>query len=368
MPKQIGIHPFSGAHEGRSYYQSKLDGPLMRSKTGPKRNEVLNSNNFARTRENASEFQQAVQSATLLRHALRTTLKGKSLGHLNGHMNAGFLKVIKADKNNTRGNRHLHTANLPLLTGFEFNKEQSLRAVLDTPYITTLDATKAAFRIEIPALAARRHIKAPPGATHFKLISAAAAINPQTRQYTGSHQQTALLPLNARESGPLVLEQSLSAHKGQFLILTLGIEYFQEKPLKPATQQWKALEPSSRQPKQKEERICVPCGCVLSIVQTAVKEEQKTPKPLGERIGTIPIGQAKRESMLSLAQQQPPVAMAPLQNLTRPVPLSEQTTDPCKKSILRPFKPEKCKTSSSKPLKPASKNSDYPSRKSMKMG
>lgn len=71
MAKYESIVTIRGTIDGLTF-RDTAEGKIVGKKTGPSREKVLTHENFELTRNNASEFRQAIKDARLLRWALGT--------------------------------------------------------------------------------------------------------------------------------------------------------------------------------------------------------------------------------------------------------------------------------------------------------
>jgi hypothetical protein len=212
---------------GISYYKSEGE-YRAREKSGPSRRTVLTSPGFARTRENFTEFRHAVRSGMLVRHSLGSLIRQLKLADsgVSGRLNALFVKIIRSDSVNERGKRKATLGDLEMLEGFEFHKEYTFSKIASLSPVTSINTATGAMQTTIRPFDPEQQIKAPQGATHFKIISAAAAIDFDKEQWIHHHRETGYLPLDTGITEAIRLEHALQAEPGQALLLTMGIIFY----------------------------------------------------------------------------------------------------------------------------------------------
>ncbi|MDF2191191.1 hypothetical protein [Paraflavitalea sp. CAU 1676] len=202
------------------------EGKIVGSKTGPTREQVLQSDKFALTRRNASEFKRAIQDATLLRRALSDALNGVRCTTLNGHMNGLLHSIATTDPIQDYGDRCAAAGNLSLLNGFEFNKQLSLDTALGVQAEHSLRADSRMAKVQIPRFVAYKRKSYPAGATHFRFVHALVALNFTSNIYSRCIQYSELLPLSRKTPDAISFEAAVPGKAGDLLIQVLGIELF----------------------------------------------------------------------------------------------------------------------------------------------
>lgn len=136
--------------------------------------------------------------------------------------------VIKADATSPRGLRNVIDGETELLQGFEFNANAKFDACMYAPYTATIDRPTGVAAVNIPSFIPALHIVAPEGTTHFKLVSAAAAINFETETFSATESSTAIMPWNNTATAVIDLSNALPAAGTQPLFLAFGIQFYQQ--------------------------------------------------------------------------------------------------------------------------------------------
>ena len=227
MAKQNGIIKLKGTIGDITFYKTK-DGHLAREKGGVDANRIANDPAFQRTRENGSEFGRAGKAGKMLRVALRQVLINSADGRMVSRLTQAMTKVIQADATNPRGLRNVIDGEAELLTGFEFNIGGKLGTTLFAPFETTIDRVSGDIGLTLAPFVPTTMIAAPAGTTHFKIISAGAAIDFEAEKFEVTTSETAVLPWDSTLTAPINQDNSVSANSTNPLFLALGVEFYQE--------------------------------------------------------------------------------------------------------------------------------------------
>lgn len=227
MARQVGIVRFKGQMGGISFYSTKEDGGLARSKGGVEADRIRNDPAFARTRENGAEFGRAGAAGKLLRTAFRALIANTSDSRMTSRLTKEMMRVIKADSTSLRGERNMIDGEAELLEGFEFNSNGKLNRTFYAPYVPAIDRVGGTLGIAVPAFVPANMIAVPGGATHFRLVSAGAEIDFGTGDHlvnTSTSAETAITPLL---TPALALENLVTPGTQNPLFLLFGIEFLQ---------------------------------------------------------------------------------------------------------------------------------------------
>jgi hypothetical protein len=227
MAKQKGLIRLDGSIGDMTYYKSK-DGYRAMEKPGLAPGRIASDPGFQRTRENMAEFGRAGTSGKLMRHAINPLLKDAKDSKVVSRLTKMMSQVIKSDKVNKRGQRTVSDGDMNLLKGFEFNANAILGTTLYVAPATVIDRTTGTLTINIPAFAPSSSIVAPQGATHFKLVSAGAAIDFDTHTFTSSRNVSSAYAWDETPVEAIALANTVAAGTTLPLFLFLGIQFFQE--------------------------------------------------------------------------------------------------------------------------------------------
>lgn len=226
MARQKGIIKLEGSVGDVSFYKSK-DGYLAREKGGVDADRIRNDPAFARTRENGSEFGRAGKAGKLIRTAFRPLILKTGDGRLTSRLTKQMLKVIQADQTNPRGERTVTDGNLELIQNFDFNANGRLEATLYAPFEVAIDRAAGQATIQVPKFVPTNSLAYPQGATHLKMVGAAAEVNFDTEVFTYDSHTSDEIEINAQEAPATQLDLAFSANSGETLMVVFGIEFFQ---------------------------------------------------------------------------------------------------------------------------------------------
>jgi hypothetical protein len=168
MGKLDGIIRFTGSFDGLSFY--KLHGEIVVRRTGGFKGPAIKTQaNYARTRENASQFGYCSRVGKALRVALFPFVAQIRTPYLHNHVVSLFQQILKFDSVSLRGAKTLlfglaTDEGRALLRSFEFNKELSFKTVFPVPYTVSL----AEGKFVVPVFKMSQ-VSFPAGATHIGL-------------------------------------------------------------------------------------------------------------------------------------------------------------------------------------------------------
>jgi hypothetical protein len=161
----------------------------------------------------------------LLRHALGYLTRALRDPKFNSHVIKQMHLVAFSDTESEYGSRHANKGNLQLLEGFDLNHELSLERALPVRLEHSLDMTTGTIQLRVPSCIVRRKKVLPAGATHFKIVSCAAALNFDRHRYTNTIAESELLPLS-KQVQAVELEHSLVGKPGQVMVHTVGMVFY----------------------------------------------------------------------------------------------------------------------------------------------
>lgn len=168
MGKLDGIIRFTGSFDGLSFY--KLRGKIVVRRTGGFKGAAIKTQaNYARTRENASQFGYCSRVGKALRVALFPFVAQIRTPYLHNHVVSLFQQILKFDSVSLRGAKTLMLGlsseeGYSLLKGFDFNKELSFKKIFPAAYTVSL----AEGKFVVPTFKMSK-ISFPSGATHIGL-------------------------------------------------------------------------------------------------------------------------------------------------------------------------------------------------------
>ena len=227
MAKQKGIIKLEGTLGDITFVKTK-NGYLAKEKTGLTGDRIANDPAFQRTRENGAEFGRAGKAGKMIRTSFRSLLQNTADSTMIARLTRELMKVIQADTTSTRGLRNVIDGEAELLQGFDFNEGGKLSTTLFAPFTTSIDRVTGALSADIPSFVPNVMIGYPSGATHFKIMSAGAAIDFEGQAFEQKMAETGILPIDANPTAALNLVNNLTANSTHPLFLALGIEFYQE--------------------------------------------------------------------------------------------------------------------------------------------
>lgn len=231
MARQSGIIKLNGTLGDITFYKGKArEGrtDLARTKGGVDGDTIANSPNFARTRENNSEFGLAARFGKLIREAFSPQIASLSDSTLVYRLTQEMTRIKNLDTVNVRGQRTVLGANIPTFEGFLFNGQTKIDTVF-TPEVVTAFATPN-ITFTVPAHIPVTSFRAPQGATHAKIKAAAAAIDVASESVViNSVDETAEIDIfSSVQFAQDVLSCSVLSDAGDIIIGVLSIEFYQK--------------------------------------------------------------------------------------------------------------------------------------------
>lgn len=151
--------------DGLTFY-SAYGKDLVRKSAGPSKEQIMTGENFARTRENLSEFSGCSKISKSFRDSL-VRLLPLADGQMRNRVTKVF-KIVTAQDEGTRGARPIRLSrHRDAFKDFECNIKRGLFKSLPVLLATTHSEDRTTATVTIPAGIAI--IDPPPGATHFRL-------------------------------------------------------------------------------------------------------------------------------------------------------------------------------------------------------
>lgn len=227
MARQKGIIKLDGTIGDITFYKSQ-DGYLAREKGGVSADRIANDPNFQRTRENGEEFGRAGKAGKMLRTSIRGLLQNVADGRMVGRLTQEMVKVLQADVTSVRGKRNIIDGEAELLEGFEFNIRSKLGTTLFAPFTAVIDRVAGTLNVVVASFIPINMVAAPGGSTHFKLMSAGAAVDFENETFEVDTNETAQMPLDSIATAVINLSNSVTANSTNPLFLALEIEFYQE--------------------------------------------------------------------------------------------------------------------------------------------
>jgi hypothetical protein len=208
---------------------------LLKTKTMAKKastggvsaNRIKNDPVFERTRENMAEFSRAGKAAKLLRNIFRdVTINAKDI-ITQARLVKVTSRIVISDPVNERGARTVNNGDVMQLRNFHFNERAGIEDVLFVRCPVNFNRVSGEVTINIPSFVPRQSVEQAKGATHIRIVAAAAAINFDTEQHEYAMQATPELQYNPDPTQAITLMLALPANSKDTVIVVLGIEYYQ---------------------------------------------------------------------------------------------------------------------------------------------
>lgn len=220
-----GIIQFTGHIDGLSFYE--MNGKIVVRKTGGFDGDKIKTDaNYARVRENSSEFAHCAKMGKYFRNSLQPYLKRLRIPYVHNRILGLFQEISRLDKDSVRGKRSV-TKGLQsveakgVITGFEFDKNQSFDAVFPFEYaVDLLDGNLIVSKFS------SRLLKKVSGATHANLCFLVVGLD---FEHPNSFVQNSsdLLTLSLKETTETDLEFSCALPESPTVFGLLYLEFFQ---------------------------------------------------------------------------------------------------------------------------------------------
>jgi len=227
MAKQKSIVKLEGKI-GDIVFSKTADGYIAREASPLSGKRIATDPSFQRTRENMSEFGRAGKAAKLVRNSISSWVDNAKDAKLSSRLTRLMVAVLKADKTSKRGQRNVIDGETALLEGFEFNVNAPLDATLIAPFAVAVDRVAGTAGITLQAFKPEEKVKAPDGATHYKISVIAAEFDFEAQKAMVASQETEFLPWDNTLTAPLTFIVNLTANSTKPIFLFVGIQFTQE--------------------------------------------------------------------------------------------------------------------------------------------
>jgi hypothetical protein len=225
MAKLISALKIRGTIDDLSFCLQQDGTVVVQAKPGPRREQVKTGKHFDQTRRNASEFGKVTRDAMLLRHALGYITKALRHSKLNSYVIKRLHPIAISDPVSTYGSRHVNKGNIQLLEGFDYNHLLSLETALPVKLEHAMDLASGQLQLRVPGCIVRRKKVFPAGATHFRIVSCAAALNFDKHRYSNHIVESELLPLS-KQMPAIELQHQLVGKPGEAMVHTVGMVFY----------------------------------------------------------------------------------------------------------------------------------------------
>lgn len=227
MGKQIGVVRIRGTVGNLTFTKSET-GEEVRLKSSLDGDKMRTDKRFIRTRENWAEFSRAGKSAKLIRNAFSLSTKPISDPRGYSRLVTETLKVVKSDPTSARGMREFKLGDLNYLVNYEFNVRQAMESTFKAQFEIAIDRAAGSVEIVIPEIVPNVAIAELIGATHFKIVAAAADVNWDTEKYIYNAVESAEFVYGSQTEPAQTLNLTIPAATTNTILVALGIWFYQE--------------------------------------------------------------------------------------------------------------------------------------------
>jgi hypothetical protein len=223
--KQTSIIKLEGKCGNKVYYWHPKYGWLVRDVTSVDAARILTDPAFALVREHNAQFAQGAMYVKALRAAFYSLFQPLADTHMTSRITSAVTKAIKADPAASPKERRLAHGDLRYLVDLNFNVETPLKKIL-TAHYSTIKGPQARTTTFTPQ--GCRFVKAPTGATHFRLVSTIATIAYDATAMAVDTIYSDYLPTQQAEATPITLTNGCTSLPESFITHVVGVEFFQE--------------------------------------------------------------------------------------------------------------------------------------------
>ncbi len=248
MARQVGHIKYKGTIGDVRHFKVKgINGHFAGLKGGATGDQIKNDPAFVRTRENMNEFAGCATVGKSLRTGLSQIIKQMSDPQLTGRLTGIMKKINLEDQSEARGYRAILVSTQPqYLLGLNFNRHTNLEGLFSAEHNTNTNAERNSVTLSVQPFSTSRNVKAPSGATHFRLVNAISvlsdfAFNATTKVYepiepqlneTSNVTYSDYLELGANVDEALSIVSTLPGEpvmtNDVSLISCVGIEFYQK--------------------------------------------------------------------------------------------------------------------------------------------
>lgn len=193
VKKGLGL---KGSINGKTYYDLKKVGPVVRKTRGPSLEEMLANPNYNVTLNNTKEL----GGGSTASKAIREGLGQNTVVFKDSYMPSRLTQALKkAIRNGTSSNtpRPLQLKNHPHhLIGFQLDKTKSLSSLWKAPFQSYINEQQNAIVIDIPKISPYHYSKITKGTTHAVLTGAVSLLS----IHNWDHNLQKYLPLNPQQN------------------------------------------------------------------------------------------------------------------------------------------------------------------------
>ena len=174
------------------------------------------------------DFSSAASSGKLIRNSVQSMLILIRDSSMVSRLVKLTYKIIKLDLTNPVGERNITKGPLELLRSFNFNNASKFNSIVTTPIDQVINWETGVVILNLLQMFPNHDIRAPYGATHFQLFSAACEIDFTNGTFKSDLQQSDLIPCEETGLRAISLVHTITANSILPLITTMGIRFYNE--------------------------------------------------------------------------------------------------------------------------------------------
>lgn len=177
MARNNSFVKLDGTLDNLTFYRRNGEN-LVKSKSSISRARIMNDPKFRRTRENMREFGGAATASKSFRTAFSGSAQKFGDLYINSRM-TGIMKRIVNSGPGIRGEREILIADsLDLIKGFEFSSDETFDSrFYRTGQLPVIRPDRNSVAWDLQPFSPDDSIKAPEGATHFRMVFAAGYVS-----------------------------------------------------------------------------------------------------------------------------------------------------------------------------------------------
>jgi hypothetical protein len=227
MARQKGPIKIVGTLDDLTFLHTQ-DGYRVRNKSSLTAARIASDPNFLLTRQNGYEFARSSKAAKLMGKAFRSTIAGTVDSRMHSRLLRVMSAVLHMDQVHGHGARTVADGDMSLLNEFQFNVRTAVDETFHAPFTSSIDRVTGACKIIIPSNKPLEQIVPPQGATHFRLISAAAELDFLAPEKIVASASSGYLLLDNTATAALTLTSTVTVGSTLPIFLAFGIEFWKD--------------------------------------------------------------------------------------------------------------------------------------------
>lgn len=179
MARQKGHLKYVGTIGDVRHFKIKgVEGYFAGMVGGPSGEQIHTAPEFERTRENMNEFGACAKAGKAVRSGLSQLMKQMADSQVTGRLTSIMKKINLEDMTEARGYRKIEiSTQRQYIKGFEFNKNNSFGGIFNAPFTLTHTVDRESGELVVEAFNPFNLVKAPAGATHFRLLTSLSVVS-----------------------------------------------------------------------------------------------------------------------------------------------------------------------------------------------